>query len=159
MKFEIPVVLKIAALVLGATLLYTYIGQMVPQKRVAAPEAVVFATDVSTEDLVQIGRDIVEDKGQCLTCHTGIRAPEFSGVASRAESRIDGLAGLQYLAESLYKPNDFIVPGFTQGMTPIDKPPIALTEQEILAVLAFLQSQGGTPSVTLETTKADLGIE
>jgi mono/diheme cytochrome c family protein len=159
MKFEIPVALKIGLLVLGATALYTYIGQMVPQKQVAAPEAVVFATDVTTEDLVGIGRGIVEDKGQCLTCHTGIRAPDFGGVATRAESRIEGMEGLQYLANSLYHPNDFIVPGFTQGMTPIDKPPIALTDQEILAVLAFLQSQGGTPTVTLETTKADLGVE
>jgi mono/diheme cytochrome c family protein len=159
MKLEIPVALKIAVLVSGATLLYTYICQMGPQKQVAAPEAIVFAADVTTEDMVQIGMDIVQDKGQCLTCHTGIRAPEFAGVASRAEGRIEGMGSLEYLARSIYLPNEFIVPGFTPGMTPIDRPPIALTEQEILSVIAYLQSMGGTPSVTLDTTKVDLGIE
>ncbi len=33
------------------------------------------------------------------------------------------------------------------------------TEQEILAVIAYLQSLGGTSTVTLETTLADLGGE
>ena len=31
-------------------------------------------------------------------------------------------------------------------------PPIALTDQEILTVIAYMQSLGGTPSVTMETT-------
>jgi len=44
-------------------------------------------------------------------------------------------------------------------MPKINKPPIGLNEQEILAVLAYLQSLGGTPDVTLETTLADLGLE
>jgi hypothetical protein len=44
-------------------------------------------------------------------------------------------------------------------MPQIDKPPIGLNEQEIIAVIAYLQSLGGTPDVTLETTRADLGLE
>ena len=51
------------------------------------------------------------------------------------------------------------MPGFDSGMTPINKPPIDLTDQEILAVIAYLQSMGGTSTVTLETTLADLGVE
>ena len=31
--------------------------------------------------------------------------------------------------------------------------------EQIIAVLAYLQSLGGTPSVTMETTLADLGVE
>jgi len=62
-----------------------------------------------------------------------------------------------YLADTLYNPNDFIVPGFSPGMPTINKPPIGLTDQEILCVMAFLQSLGGTPSVTLQTTHHYIG--
>ena len=37
-------------------------------------------------------------------------------------------------------------------MPPINKPPIGLTDKEILCVIATLQSLGGTPTVTLQTT-------
>ncbi|NNE35023.1 MAG: cytochrome c [Rhodothermales bacterium] len=83
-----------------------------------------------------------------------LRFPDLSGIASRAESRIDGMSGLEYLAQSIYDPDIFIVEGFNPGMPRIDKPPIGLNDQEILAVLAYLQSLGGTPTVTLAT---DLG--
>jgi hypothetical protein len=32
-----------------------------------------------------------------------------------------------------------------------NKPPIGLTDQEILCVIAYLQTLGGTPTVTLQT--------
>ena len=43
------------------------------------------------------------------------------------------------------------MPGFNPGMPPISKPPIGLTDDEILAVIAYLQSLGGTTTVTMET--------
>ena len=52
----------------------------------------------------------------------------------------------------MYEPNAFIVPGFNPGMPTINKPPIGLTDQEILCVIAYLQTLGGTPTVTLKTT-------
>jgi hypothetical protein len=36
-------------------------------------------------------------------------------------------------------------------MPPVNQPPIGLTDQEILAVIAALQTLGGTPTVTLQT--------
>ena len=36
-------------------------------------------------------------------------------------------------------------------MPVISKPPIGLSDQEILTVIAYLQSLGGTPSVTMAT--------
>jgi hypothetical protein len=36
-------------------------------------------------------------------------------------------------------------------MPTISQPPIGLTDQEILTVIAYLQSLGGTPTVTLQT--------
>ena len=37
-------------------------------------------------------------------------------------------------------------------MPPVNQPPIGLTDQEILCVIAALQALGGTPTVTLKTT-------
>ena len=45
----------------------------------------------------------------------------------------------------------YIVPGFVPGMPTINKPPVGLTDQEILCVIAYLQTLGGTPTVTLQT--------
>ena len=164
MKFEIPVPLKIAAVIVGATGLYTYIGQLVPQKEVLPPTETILSADMTSDDLAAIGFEIAGGAGICFTCHTvgegGTgRFPDLSGISTRAETQIDGVPGLEYMARSIYYPDEFIVDGFVKGMPAIDKPPIGLTDDEIIAVLAYLQSLGGTPTVTLETTKADLGVE
>ncbi len=164
MRFTIPVPLRIAALVLGTTALYTYIGQLVPQKEVLPPKETVITDDMTTDDLAALGLGIMSGKGLCFTCHTigksgALRFPDLGGIATRAQTRIEGLTGLEYMAQSIYHPNAFIVDGFNPGMPQIDKPPIGLTDREILCVLAYLQSLGGTPTVTLETTRADLGVE
>jgi hypothetical protein len=52
----------------------------------------------------------------------------------------------------MYEPTAFVVPGFPPAMPPVNQPPIGLTDQEILAVIAALQTLGGTPTVTLKTT-------
>ena len=62
-----------------------------------------------------------------------------------------GLSDVEYFAQTLYDPNAYIVPGFKPGMPVINKPPIGLTDQEILCVIAYLQSLGGKPTVTLQT--------
>lgn len=160
----VPVPIKIALLVLGTTALYTYIGQLVPQKEVLPPQVIEIAKTTTTEQLVDIGKGIAEGKGLCFTCHTvgksgSLRFPDLAGIAQTAASRIEGLSSLQYLAHSIYHPDEYIVPGFNPGMPVINKPPIGLTDDEILAVLAYLQSLGGTPDVTMETTLAELGVE
>lgn len=162
MKDLIP--LKIAALVIGSTALYTYIGQLVPQKEVHPPEVVEIAENVTTEDLVALGSEIAHGKGLCFTCHTvgksgALRFPDLDGIATRAATRVEGLTALQYMAHSIYHPDEYIVEGFNPGMPVINKPPIGLNDQEIIAVLAYLQSLGGTPDLTLDVTKADLGLE
>ena len=37
-------------------------------------------------------------------------------------------------------------------MQPMNQPPFGLTDQELLCVIAALQTLGGTPTVTLQTT-------
>jgi mono/diheme cytochrome c family protein len=154
---RIPLIVKIGALIAATTALYTYIGQLVPQKEVAPPEVVELSKDMTTDDLVRIGRGIAEGKGLCLTCHTigktgALRFPDLSGIATRAGERIDGVDALTYMAQSIYHPDEYIVPGFTPGMPAINKPPIGLTDDEIKAVIAYLQSLGGEPTITLDTS-------
>ena len=153
----VPLIARIGALVLATTAFYTYVGQMVPQKEVLPPKETALGGDVSTADMVKIGREIMEGKGICLTCHTigktgALRFPDLGGIGAQAKTRVAGLSDVEYLAQSLYEPVAFVVPGFPPAMPPVNQPPIGLTDQEILCVIAALQTLGGTPTVTLKTT-------
>jgi len=153
----VPLPARIGALVLASTTFYTYVGQLVPQKEVQAPQETVLRTDMTTADMAKIGREIMEGKGLCMTCHTigksgALRFPDLDGIGVRAASRIPGMSDIDYMAQSMYEPDTYIVEGFNPGMPVINKPPIGLTDQEILTVIAALQSLGGTPTVTLQTT-------
>ena len=154
---RIPHSIRIAGLVLATTAFYGYVGQLVPQKEVQPPQETKLSGDISTADMVTIGRQIMEGKGFCLTCHTigkasgPYRFPDLAGVDVRAKTRVPGLDDVEYFAQSMYDPTAYVVPGFPPAMPPINKPPIGLTDQEILCVIAYLQSLGGTPTVTLQT--------
>ena len=153
----VPVPVRIGALVLATTAFYGYVGQLVPQKEVQPPQETVLKSDMTTADMAKVGREIMDGKGLCSTCHTigksgALRFPDLDGIAVRAATRIAGVSDVEYLAQSMYEPDTYIVEGFNPGMPAINKPPIGLTDQEILTVIAALQSLGGTPTVTLQTT-------
>ena len=153
----IPVVARIGLLVLATTAFYGYVGQMVPQKEVLPPEETALGSEMTPAEMVKVGRQIMEGKGLCLTCHTigksgALRFPDLDGIGARAKTRIPGMSDVEYLAQSMYEPNVYVVQGFGPGMPAINQPPIGLTDQEILAVIASLQALGGTPTVTLQTT-------
>ena len=153
----VPVIVRIGGLVLATTAFYGWVGQLVPQKEVQPPQETVLKSDMTTADMAKVGREIMAGKGLCITCHTigksgALRFPDLDGVAVRAATRIPGLSDVDYFAQSLYEPDKYIVEGFNPGMPTINKPPIGLTDQEILCVIAALQSLGGTPTVTLQTT-------
>jgi mono/diheme cytochrome c family protein len=154
---RIPLVLRIGLLVLATTAFYTYVGQMVPQKEVQPPAELVLKADMSQAEMAKVGREIMDGKGLCLTCHTigktegPFRFPDLAGVDTRARTREPGLTDVDYFAQAMYEPNAFVVPGFNPGMPTINKPPVGLTDQEILCVIAYLQTLGGTTTVTLQT--------
>jgi hypothetical protein len=138
------------------TAFYAYVGQMVPQNEVQPPAEILIRADLTTADMVTVGREIMDTKGLCFTCHTmgrtgALRFPDLAGIAGRVGERIPGMSDVDYFAQSIYEPDAFIVPGFNKGMPVINRPPIGLTDQEILCVIAYLQSLGGTPTVTLQT--------
>jgi hypothetical protein len=152
----IPHSVRIGALVIATTAFYGYVGQLVPQKEVQPPQETILRSDLSTAEMAKIGRTIMEGKGFCLTCHTigktgALRFPDLAGVDVRAMTRVAGLNDVEYFAQSMYDPTAYVVAGFPPAMPPINKPPIGLSDQEILCVIAYLQSLGGTSTVTLQT--------
>ena len=117
MKLNVPMPLKMVLLVLGTTAFYMYLGQIVPQKEVHPPPPVLINADMTTEDLIEVGSEWANGKGQCLAaCHLigssgPSRYPDLGGIGQRAATRIEGLSDVEYLAQSLYEPGKFVVPG------------------------------------------------
>ncbi len=111
--------------------------------------------DVSAET----GRTIFFGKGKCSTCHSigaegsAIRCPNLgvggkfdASVGVRGATRVEGLTHIQYIVESIYNPNAYIVSGYPKGlMKPINKPPIALSDAEITSVVMYLLEASGVP--------------
>src|SRR5262245_2269555 len=108
MTFPLP--LRIGLLVIATTAFYTYVGPLVPQKEVQPPQETVLRADLTTADMVTVGRQIMEGKGLCLTCHTigksgALRFPDLDGVATRAATREPGVSEIEYFAQSIYAPD------------------------------------------------------
>lgn len=148
--------LKIFGFTVLVVAFYSYVGQMVPQQRAYPPETAELSVDMSTEEMVQEGENIVGGKGTCLTCHAiggeeGARFPDLANIGAVAGERRDGYSDIEYLAESLYEPNAYVVEGYTPGMPQASTPPVDLSDQEIKAVIAYLQSLGGTPTIAMDT--------
>ena len=75
---------------------------------------------MTTADMVKVGREIMEGKGLCLTCHTigktgALRFPDLDGVDVRAKSRVPGLSDVEYLAQSMYEPDRLRRAGIPPG--------------------------------------------
>jgi mono/diheme cytochrome c family protein len=141
------------------TAFYGYVGQLVPQKETYPPQDTEVGESLTTSEMVDVGREIYEGKGTCVGCHTigsseAGRFPDLAGIGASSAAKIEGLNDVEYLAESLYEPDKYIVNGFSPGMPPVNKPPISLNRQEALTVIAYLQSLGGQPTVTMQTKLA-----
>jgi mono/diheme cytochrome c family protein len=154
---KVPVPLKVMVVAVASTGFYTVVGQMVPQKEVHPPVEMALKKDMSQDEMLTAGKTIMEGKGLCFTCHTvgksgALRFPDLEGIGAKAATRVPGLTGEQYLTQSIYDPDVFIVPGFTKGMPAINKPPIGLSDDEIKTVVAYLESMGGKPTVTMNST-------
>ena len=121
------------------------------------------------EQFVEAGKAIFNGKGSCYSCHTlnpsaplG-RGPDLTDIGVGAATRKPGMGAKAYLVESLYDPAAFLVHGYGKTMTSAWKPPISLSNLEIEAVIAFLQSQGGEvdlapfePPVDIQTVAKEM---
>lgn len=154
------VILKVAAVVGVFLFAYSYVGFQVPQKIGLPPEKKELdLTKVKTsDDIVQIGQEIFYSKGQCALCHSiGAghgRCPNLAGVGGRLTR--------EFIYETLTKPDAYVKLDFDSAepvkysaqMPIINKPPIGLSEEEMLTVIAFVQSNGGQVTVTPEELTA-----
>jgi len=117
--------------------------------------------NLDTPTMVELGKEIVHGRGLCFNCHRvgdqgqGSQGPNLQGVGARAGERIEGMSDVAYLTQSLFEPGAFVVEGFVNAMTPVDEPPIALSDLDALMVVAYLQSLGGTPTVAPDTELDD----
>lgn len=134
---------------------FTFFANTIPQVEFHPPKKVEISSELTGEQLVKIGKGIFEGKGTCLLCHTingdGLRAPDLAGVGERAGKRKEGYSSEDYFFESLFFPPKYVVQGYAPSMPPMHKPPAQLSVEEMVAVIAFLQSMGGEITVTGKT--------
>jgi hypothetical protein len=149
-------VLKLAIIVVGLNLLFMYIAlEFLPQSESRPPKVIKIEEGISQDDLIQVGEGIVFGKGQCMVCHVtkpeaGMRAPAMStiGAEIEKEAKERGITPEAHVFEALVNPSKYIVKGFDDIMSPVHVPPSSLTDGEIIAVAAYLQSQGGKVTVS-----------
>lgn len=161
---RVPVVVKVGLFSLLVMGIYTYYANSIPQIQSEPPEEISLEEGkVTPEQLARIGEQIFERKGTCTICHrigqVGARAPDLAGVGGRAAARRPGVSATAYLVESLLDPGAYVVEGFPKIMPKIDRPPIGLNRSEIWAVVAFLESLGGTVEVKLQDVPETAGAQ
>jgi len=111
------------------------------------------------------GETIYWGKGRCFTCHSmgdrgsAVRGPNHgqfgekfplpmgSRAVERAKERTEKtgkeFTALDYLIESMAEPGAYVGKGYKTEMAGVFAPPISLNLDEIKAVTAYLQVQGG----------------
>ena len=140
-------VMAFVAIVLGA---FSLVALGVPQMASMPPVVEKFdlAAIKDKRELAGIGQKIFFGTGQCALCHTigssEGRCPDLKGVGAKLTR--------EFLYESLTQPQAFTymdyehvgpAKGFPAKMPYINKKPIGLNKNEILAVIAFLQNMSG----------------
>src|SRR5574341_65765 len=145
--------LRVVAVVLGTLGLYTLIANKIPQVQSEVPQALTLGANVTPEQLVTAGEGVYTGIGGCNTCHgLGTRAPNLltdekgtGQIGARCGTRESGKTCKQYLFESLDQPGAFVVQGYQPIMPVMTR---QLSPQQIWALVAYLESQGGTVDVT-----------
>ena len=147
--------LKVGGVVIGTILLFTLVANSIPQIQSDVPELIAFGANVRAEELVAAGQNLFEGAGGCIVCHAetpGARGPnlrtDYQGegtIGQRCGDRSPGLDCKEYLYESLLLPQSLLVGDYPPIMLPVDR---TMNQQQIWALVAYLQSQGGEVTVT-----------
>jgi len=161
-------VIKLGIVVLGINLFFAYIGlYFLPQSESHPPKELKIQEGVTSEELIQIGEQILFGKGQCMVCHPmkaepGMRAPAISTIGREIEEEAKkrNMKPEEHLFEALVNPGAYVEKGYDNIMPPVHKPPTSLSEGELIALAAFLQSKGGKVTVSypasLEALRAQI---
>jgi mono/diheme cytochrome c family protein len=145
--------LRIFGVVLGTLALYTLIANKIPQMQSEVPRALALGANVTPEQLVSAGDQLFHGAGGCTACHgLGTRAPNLltdekgaGPIGARCAKRENGKDCKAYLYESLTRPGAFVVTGYEPIMPDLSR---TLSPQQLWALVAFLESQGGTVDVS-----------
>ncbi len=145
--------LKVLAVVLGTVAVFTIVSSSIPQLQSVVPEDLSFSGDVTAEELVAAGQTLFAGAGGCADCHgSGTRAPNLltdeagtGQIGVRCAGRVAGQDCKAYLFNSLVDPNAFQVDGYIPIMADMSR---TLSSEQLWALVAFLQSQGGEVTVT-----------
>ena len=145
--------LRIVLVVLGTLALYTLIANKIPQVQSEVPQTLALGPNVTADQLVAAGEKVYNGAGGCITCHgLGTRTPNLltdekgqGAIGARCGRREPGKSCKQYLFESLDNPTAYVVAGYQPIMPVMTR---QLPPEQIWAVIAFLETQGGTVDVT-----------
>ena len=145
--------LKVLAVAIATIGFYTMVAHIIPQLESDVPEALALTGDVTPEQLVEAGERVYDGAGGCTACHgLGTRAPNLltdhageGPIGARCGARPGGLECKAYLYKAMTEPGDYIVPGFENIMPDMRR---SIAEDQIWAVIAYLQSLGGEVTVT-----------
>ncbi len=159
-------------------LLFTLIANMLPQVEGEAPEDIEVDLGALTMDsFIAMGETLFSGKGTCTLCHNDMgRAPDIlvmnmSDTTDErlADERYKGEAkdSANYLRESMLDPSVYVVASFGKKgsndsespMPTIDKAPIGLSDIEIDAIIAFLQTKDGGETTVELPTEAPAAVE
>src|SRR5467141_3053765 len=145
--------LRIVGVVLGTLALYTLIANKIPQVQSEVPRALTLGSNGTPEQLVAAGDQLYHVAGGCTACHgLGTRAPNLltdekgqGPIGARCGKREAGKDCKAYLYESLTSPRAYVVAGYEPIMPEMGR---ILSPQQLWALVAFLESNGGTVDVT-----------
>ncbi len=154
--------LRVAGVVVGTLALYTGVANMIPQVQSEVPRQLSLGANVTPEELVAAGMELYNGAGGCTACHgLGERAPNIltdergtGQIGARCAKREPGKDCKAYIHEALVKPAAFVAPGYEPIMPDVSK---TLSPQQIWALVAFLESQGGEVTVTGADIPSDAG--
>lgn len=144
--------LRIFGVVLGTLALYTLIANKIPQVQSEVPRALTLGANVTPEQLATAGDQLYHGAGGCTACHgLGTRAPNLltdekgqGPIGARCGKRESGKDCKAYLYESLTSPRAYVVAGYEPIMPEMGR---ILSPQQLWALVAFLESNGGTVDV------------
>jgi len=152
--------LRIAGVVLGTLAFYTLLANKIPQVQSEVPRALTLGANVTPEQLVAAGDQLYHGAGGCTACHgLGTRAPNLltdergqGPIGARCGQREPGKDCKSYLHEALTQPGAFVVPGYEPIMPDLSR---TLSPQQIWALIAYLESLGGTVDVSASDVPAE----
>lgn len=152
--------LKTLLFVSAVLLFFAYIAYSIPSRPSLPPEegAIDFSAVKTKQDLVAVGQKLFFGKGQCALCHSigeseTARCPNLEGIGAKLSR--------EFIYESLTRPDAYIYKQyefsppkpFAAQMPQINRPPVGLSDNELLAVIAFVQSTGGSEYVTVDPSE------